>query len=168
MTWSCQASEHNADHREPDEGGDGARISLEIGTDRLCTKRLGSSARRARSPTSPALPRLAIQPSARHISIMMQPNLTPDEHAALIELLRDTIDRDRFPMSPRMKLLRSILEKLGIRSTLAPRACLPNRRYIIGFLTAATDLALVCIAAFCAPYDTRSYSTAWLQFNCDA
>lgn len=64
------------------------------------------------------LPRLAIQPSARHISIMMQPNLTPDEHAALIELLRDTIDRDRFPMSPRMKLLRSILEKLGIRSTL--------------------------------------------------
>ena len=49
---------------------------------------------------------------------MMQPNLTPDEHAALIELLRDTIDRDRFPMSPRMKLLRSILEKLGIRSTL--------------------------------------------------
>ena len=30
MTWSCQASEHNADHREPDEGGDGARISLEI------------------------------------------------------------------------------------------------------------------------------------------
>ena len=30
MTWSCQASEHNADHREPDEGGDRARISLEI------------------------------------------------------------------------------------------------------------------------------------------
>ena len=30
MTWPCQASEHDADHREPDEGGDGARISLEI------------------------------------------------------------------------------------------------------------------------------------------
>jgi hypothetical protein len=30
MTWSCQASEHDADHGEPDEGGDGARISLEI------------------------------------------------------------------------------------------------------------------------------------------
>jgi len=30
MTWPCQASEHNADHGEPDEGGDGARISLEI------------------------------------------------------------------------------------------------------------------------------------------
>src|ERR1700730_7807678 len=30
MTWPCQASEHDADHGEPDEGGDGARISLEI------------------------------------------------------------------------------------------------------------------------------------------
>ena len=30
MTWPCQASEHNADHSEPDEGGDGARVSLEI------------------------------------------------------------------------------------------------------------------------------------------
>ena len=49
---------------------------------------------------------------------MPELNLTADERAALIELLRDTIDRDRFPMSPRMKLLRSILEKLGIRSTL--------------------------------------------------
>jgi hypothetical protein len=32
---------------------------------------------------------------------------------------RDTIDRDRFPLSPGIKLLRGILEKLGIRSTLA-------------------------------------------------
>src|SRR5438105_14619267 len=30
MTWPCQASEHDADHGEPDEGGDGARVSLEI------------------------------------------------------------------------------------------------------------------------------------------
>ena len=30
MTWSCQASEHNADHGEPDEGGDSAGVSLEI------------------------------------------------------------------------------------------------------------------------------------------
>ena len=30
MTWPCQASEHDADHGEPDECGDGARISLEI------------------------------------------------------------------------------------------------------------------------------------------
>src|ERR1700746_1861627 len=30
MTWPCQASRPDADHGEPDEGGDGARISLEI------------------------------------------------------------------------------------------------------------------------------------------
>ena len=30
MTWPCQASEHNADHGEPDEGGNGARVSLEV------------------------------------------------------------------------------------------------------------------------------------------
>jgi hypothetical protein len=46
-------------------------------------------------------------------------DLTDDEKAALIELLRGTIDRDRFPLSPRIRLLRGILEKLGIRSTLA-------------------------------------------------
>jgi hypothetical protein len=46
-------------------------------------------------------------------------DLTGDEKAALLELLRDTIDRDRFPLSPRIRLLRSILEKLGIRAALA-------------------------------------------------
>ena len=30
MTWPGQAAEHDADHREPDEGGDSACISLEI------------------------------------------------------------------------------------------------------------------------------------------
>src|SRR5437588_6609260 len=30
MRWPCQASEHDADHGQPDEGGDGARVSLEI------------------------------------------------------------------------------------------------------------------------------------------
>ena len=30
MRWPCQASEHKADHGEPDEGSDGARVSLEI------------------------------------------------------------------------------------------------------------------------------------------
>jgi hypothetical protein len=30
MRWPCQASEHDADHRELDGGGDSARISLEI------------------------------------------------------------------------------------------------------------------------------------------
>jgi hypothetical protein len=30
MTWSGQASEHDADHGEADEGGDGAGIALEV------------------------------------------------------------------------------------------------------------------------------------------
>src|SRR4051794_23204098 len=30
MTWPCQASEHDADHGQSDEGGDGAGVSLEI------------------------------------------------------------------------------------------------------------------------------------------
>jgi len=31
----------------------------------------------------------------------------------LIELLKSEIERDRFPLSPRIKLLRAILAKLG-------------------------------------------------------
>ena len=54
-----------------------------------------------------------------HIATMPVFDLTDDERAALIALLKGTIDRDRFPLSPRIRLLRSILEKLGIRSTLA-------------------------------------------------
>ncbi len=30
----------------------------------------------------------------------MTPDLTEDDKAALVELLRETIERDRFPMSP--------------------------------------------------------------------
>jgi hypothetical protein len=30
MSWRGQASQHDADHREPDEGGDSACIALEI------------------------------------------------------------------------------------------------------------------------------------------
>ena len=30
MRWPGQASEHDADHGQPDKGGDGARVSLEI------------------------------------------------------------------------------------------------------------------------------------------
>jgi hypothetical protein len=46
-------------------------------------------------------------------------DLTDDETAALIELLRGTIDRDRFPLSPRIRQLRAILTKI---EPPAPRA----------------------------------------------
>jgi hypothetical protein len=39
-------------------------------------------------------------------------DLTDNEKAALVELLRETIDRDRFPLSPRITQLRAILAKL--------------------------------------------------------
>jgi hypothetical protein len=42
----------------------------------------------------------------------MTPDLTDDDKAALVELLRETTERDRFPLSPRIKRLRGILAKL--------------------------------------------------------
>ena len=53
----------------------------------------------------------------------MSLDLDDNEKAALIELLTDTIEHDRFPPSPRIKRLRGILAKLGIGS--APAAPYP-------------------------------------------
>jgi len=38
--------------------------------------------------------------------------LTEDEKVALLALLRRTIDDDRYPLSPRIRVLRGILAKL--------------------------------------------------------
>jgi hypothetical protein len=40
------------------------------------------------------------------------PDLTDDDRAILAELLRETIARDRFPLSPRIKSFKAILDKL--------------------------------------------------------
>jgi hypothetical protein len=40
------------------------------------------------------------------------PDLTDADKTILIGLLRETIDRDRFPLSPRIKSLKAILAKL--------------------------------------------------------
>jgi len=42
----------------------------------------------------------------------MQPDLSPEDCAAIAALLRDTIAADRFPLSPRIKRWRLILDKL--------------------------------------------------------
>ena len=42
----------------------------------------------------------------------MQPNLSPEDYAALAELLRDTIAADRSLVSPRVKRWQAILDKL--------------------------------------------------------
>jgi hypothetical protein len=40
-------------------------------------------------------------------------DLTDDDKAIIAELLREIIERDRFPLSPRIKSLRAILAKLA-------------------------------------------------------
>ncbi len=42
----------------------------------------------------------------------MTPDLTEDDKAVLIELLRETIERDRFFMSRRIRRLKAVLDKL--------------------------------------------------------
>jgi hypothetical protein len=39
-------------------------------------------------------------------------DLSPEDRAAIAELLRDTIKADRFPMAPRIKRMREILHKI--------------------------------------------------------
>ena len=42
----------------------------------------------------------------------MHVDLTDDESAALARLLRKAIDDDRYPLSPRVRLLQAILDQL--------------------------------------------------------
>ena len=50
-------------------------------------------------------------------------DLTEEETAALARLLTNTIDADRYPLSPRIELLKGILAKSGLVGTpTAPRA----------------------------------------------
>ena len=58
----------------------------------------------------------------RRIFPFMQPNLSPEEYAALAGILRDMIAADRFPLSPRVRSWRAILDKL---EPPAPRIPLP-------------------------------------------
>ena len=42
----------------------------------------------------------------------MELDLTDDETAALARLLKSTIDADRYPLSPRIQMLKGILAKI--------------------------------------------------------
>ena len=53
----------------------------------------------------------------------MELDLTDDETAALARLLKSTIDADRYPLSPRIKTLTAILDKIQpepVREPLSP------------------------------------------------
>jgi hypothetical protein len=55
---------------------------------------------------------VAFEAFASHIPDTMQPDLSPEDYAAIAALLRDTIAADRFPLSPRVQAWRAILHKL--------------------------------------------------------
>jgi len=59
----------------------------------------------------------------------MQLDLTDEETAALLNLLVDTIEADRYPMSPRIRLLREILVKFGEIKPVSPDLAQKLRRY---------------------------------------
>jgi hypothetical protein len=61
----------------------------------------------------------------------MELDLTDEETAALDRLLSDAIDRDRYPLSPRIKLLKGILGRIRPeppKASLAPKGLEPKRQ----------------------------------------
>src|SRR5438477_2226461 len=65
-----------------------------------------SACPRVSGPDSPSLRRVAIFRS------MPLPDLTPEEYAEVVRLVRSAIDAERYVLSPRVKRLKSILAKL--------------------------------------------------------
>jgi hypothetical protein len=59
----------------------------------------------------------------------MHLDLTDDEARALLNLLIDVIEGDRYPNSPRIRLLREILGKCGEVGGLSPELSARLRRY---------------------------------------
>jgi hypothetical protein len=59
----------------------------------------------------------------------MRLDLTEEETFALLNLLVDAIEGDRYPMSPRIRLLREILAKCGEVGGLPPELAARVRRY---------------------------------------
>ena len=45
---------------------------------------------------------------------MPLPDLTPEEYAEIVRLVRSAIDGERYPLSSRVKRLKSILAKLDL------------------------------------------------------
>jgi hypothetical protein len=57
----------------------------------------------------------------------MKPGLTDEETEAFARLLRDTIDADRYPLSPRVQMWKDVLAK--IRPEAKPEPLPPLKRY---------------------------------------
>ena len=59
----------------------------------------------------------------------MHLDLTDEETRTLLNLLVKTIEADRYPMSPRIRLLQAILAKCGEVGGLSPELAARLRRY---------------------------------------
>ena len=59
--------------------------------------------------------------------IAIRLDLTDDETAALLNLLTETIENDRYPASPRIRRVRGILAKLGPMGPAPPPARPPTQ-----------------------------------------
>jgi hypothetical protein len=57
-------------------------------------------------------PRFAPIAPSHYISAAMNPNLDPQDRADLARFLREAIEADRFPLSPRVRRLRELLVKV--------------------------------------------------------
>jgi hypothetical protein len=51
---------------------------------------------------------------------MPLPNLAPEEYAEIVRLVRAAIDGDRYPLSARVRRLKSILAKLDLEAERPP------------------------------------------------
>jgi len=59
----------------------------------------------------------------------VQLDLEEDEARALLNLLIDAVEGDRYPMSPRVRVLKDILTKFGELGGLSPELAQRLRRY---------------------------------------
>jgi hypothetical protein len=59
----------------------------------------------------------------------MNLDLTDDETRALLNLLMDAIEDDRYPLSPRLQTLRAILMKFAAMEGVSPHLAEKLRRY---------------------------------------
>jgi hypothetical protein len=60
------------------------------------------------------------QRTSAHINEIMTPDLSEEERIALVDLLKRTVEVDRYPLSARVQTLRGILEKLDPRPVRDP------------------------------------------------
>ena len=70
-------------------------------------------------------------------------DLTDEETRALLNLLIDTIEADRYPNAPRVRLLREILAKCGEVGGLPPECVFRGKSATDSGMKSATDSDLI-------------------------